>query len=75
MGYVRGQPVLVSRDDTWRSFVQKQELEVQVGDTLHIGDYTITIVDLDGDEVGVRIDSVDELIELGVEDGVVTIKS
>lgn len=55
--------------------MQKQELEVQVGDTLHIGDYTITIVDLDGDEVGVRIDSVDELIELGVEDGVVTIKS
>ena len=37
--------------------MQKQELEVQVGDTLHIGDYTITIVDVDGDEAAFRIDA------------------
>jgi co-chaperonin GroES (HSP10) len=51
--------------------VQEYEFELQVGDTLQLDEYTVTIVDIDGDEISVRIDSEDDLAQLKDEDGVV----
>ena len=52
--------------------MQEHEFELQVGDTLQIGDYSVTVVDIDGDEVSVRIDPAEFLDEVTIADGVVT---
>jgi sRNA-binding carbon storage regulator CsrA len=52
--------------------VQEYEFELQVGDTLQVGDYTVTVVDIDGDEVSVRIDPAEFLDEVTITDGVVS---
>jgi hypothetical protein len=52
--------------------VQEHEFELQVGDTLQVGDYTVMVVDIDGDEVSVRIDPAEFLDVVTIEDGVVT---
>lgn len=36
--------------------MREVELELSVGDVLRIGDYTVTVVDLDGAEVSFRVD-------------------
>ncbi|MGD9856625.1 MAG: hypothetical protein AB7U20_16885 [Planctomycetaceae bacterium] len=36
--------------------MQAQEIELSIGDCLQIGDHTVTIVDIEGDEVNFRID-------------------
>ena len=36
--------------------MQEQEIELAVGDSLQIGDYVVTVVDVEGDEVGFRIE-------------------
>ncbi len=51
--------------------MEEYEFELQVGDTLRLAEYTVTVVDIDGDEISVRIDSEDDLVELKDEDGVV----
>jgi hypothetical protein len=56
-------------------FVQEHQFELQVGDTLQVGDYTVMVVDIDGDEVSVRIDPAEFLDEVTVADGVVSTDS
>ena len=36
----------------------EQTIELSVGDIVHIGDRTLTVIDIDGDEVSFRIDEV-----------------
>lgn len=36
----------------------EQTFELSVGDILHIGDRTLTVIDIDGDEVSFRVDEV-----------------
>lgn len=52
--------------------MQEQEFELQVGDVLQVGEYTVMIVDIDGDEVSVRIDPAEFLDDVTIADGVVT---
>lgn len=52
--------------------MQEHEFELQVGDTLQVGDYTVMVVDIDGDEVSVRIDPAEFLDEVTIEEGVVS---
>lgn len=54
--------------------MQDEEYELQVGDTLQVGEYTITIVDIDRGEVSVRIDPPHQVDVLRVEEGVVTLE-
>jgi hypothetical protein len=37
----------------------ERELELSVGETLQIGDYLVTIIDIDGDEVSFRVDNLE----------------
>lgn len=37
----------------------EREIEVGVGDTLQVGDYFVTILDVEGDEIRIRIESED----------------
>jgi hypothetical protein len=46
----------------------ERELELSVGDTVQIGDTLVTVVDIDGDEVTFRVDS------LETEDCVVSLR-
>ena len=46
----------------------QHELELSVGDTVQIGDMLVTVVDIDGDEVSFRVDSVES------EECVVTVR-
>ena len=39
--------------------VQRQELELAVGDILRIGDTTVTVIDIENDEITFRIDDAD----------------
>lgn len=41
--------------------MDEHEFEFSVGDVLHVGDCTITVIDVDGPEVTLRIDRGDEL--------------
>jgi hypothetical protein len=47
--------------------VHEQEIELSIGEVVQIGDYVVTVVDIDGPEVSVRIDPVesDELVLSG----------
>ncbi|MEX0702718.1 MAG: hypothetical protein WD069_11550 [Planctomycetales bacterium] len=40
--------------------MKEHELELSIGEVLQIGEYTVTIVDIEGAEVGFRIDSLDD---------------
>lgn len=40
--------------------MKDHELELSIGEVLQVGDYTVTVVDIDGVEVGFRIDSMEE---------------
>lgn len=53
--------------------VQELDVELQVGDTLRIGEYLITVVDTDSDEVTFRIDPFEEPNEVRIKDDIVTI--
>lgn len=53
--------------------MQEQEIEMQVGETVQVGDYLVTVIDIDGDEVSVRIDAVLELAEVHVTNGIVSL--
>lgn len=35
----------------------EQELELSIGDVLHIGEYTVTVIDIDGGTVSFRFDT------------------
>lgn len=37
------------------------EVELSVGDTLHVGDYVLTVVDIEGSAVSFHIESLDSL--------------
>ena len=43
--------------DAWMSIVHEQEFDLLIGEALRIGDRIVTIVDVDGIEVGFRIDN------------------
>lgn len=36
----------------------EQTIELSVGDVVYIGDRTLTVIDIDGDEVSFRVDEV-----------------
>jgi len=36
--------------------MRERDLELAVGDTLRVGDYLLTLLDVEGDEVTLRID-------------------
>ncbi|MEX0717374.1 MAG: hypothetical protein WD066_12340 [Planctomycetaceae bacterium] len=40
--------------------MKDHELELSIGEILQVGEYTVTVVDIDGAEVGFRIDSLEE---------------
>lgn len=46
----------VHKCDSRRAAVQEQQLEVSVGDVIQIGDYVVTVVDIDGTDVSFRVD-------------------
>lgn len=37
--------------------VNESEVELSLGETVQIGDYSVTILDVDGDTIHIRIDS------------------
>ena len=41
-----------------RTIVPEQTIELAVGDVVYIGDRTLTVIDIDGDEVSFRVDEV-----------------
>jgi hypothetical protein len=41
---------------TWRLTVQLHELELTVGDVLQIGEYTVTVLDIENGEVTFRVE-------------------
>ena len=47
--------------------MQEQEIELAVGDVVQIGQYTVTVIDIDGLEVSFRVDSL-EFDEFAIED-------
>jgi hypothetical protein len=51
--------------------VQEHEFELTVGETVQIGDYFVTVVDTESDDVSVRVDPVEESVELQFVDGVI----
>lgn len=40
--------------------MNESEVELSAGETVQIGDYSVTIVDVDGDRIHFRIDSADD---------------
>lgn len=40
--------------------MNESEVELSPGETVQIGDYSVTILEVDGDEIHFRIDSPDE---------------
>ncbi len=36
--------------------MQEQEIELSIGDSLQLGQHTVTVIDIDGGEVSFRID-------------------
>lgn len=51
---------------TWRSAVLLHEIELTVGEVVQIGEYTVTVIDLENGEVTFRIhtpDADDEVVE------------
>ncbi len=36
--------------------VNESEVELSLGETVQIGDYSVTIIDIDGDEIQFRVD-------------------
>ena len=51
--------------------MQEHELELTVGETVQIGEYFVTLVDTESEDVSVRIDPVEESVELQFVDGVI----
>ena len=47
--------------------MQEREIELAVGDAVRIGQYTVTVIDIDGPEVSFRVDSL-ESDEFAIED-------
>ena len=45
--------IVVFRSNT----LQEIQIELSVGETLRIGDYTVTLLEIDGDELVVELDS------------------
>ena len=41
------------------------EFELAVGDTIHVGDHTVTIIDFDGSEVVFRVDDPESIEPIG----------
>lgn len=42
--------------------MEQQEIELSIGDTFQVGDYFVTVIDIEGDEISVKIET-----ELGEE--------
>lgn len=53
--------------------MQEQEIELAVGDTVQIGDYAVTVVDIDAEDISVRVDHVEEAGEIRFVDGMIVI--
>lgn len=46
--------------------MQEQEIELSIGDSLQIGEHTVTVVDVEGDKVSFRVDHEDELQQVNI---------
>lgn len=46
--------------------MNEHEFELSIGEVLQVGEYTVTVVDIDGAEVGFRIDTRDDCEEVAV---------
>jgi hypothetical protein len=55
--------------------MQEQEIEMELGESIEIGEFTITLVDLEDGEVSLRIDPKDDFDEVCITDGVVRKRS
>lgn len=47
-----------------RNSVQEVEIELHLGETIQVGDNFYTVIDIDGGEVNIRVDSFEEFTEL-----------
>ena len=56
-----------TRNHFWRFLVQEQEIELSIGDSLQIGQHTVTVVDIDGGDVSFRIDHEEDEQPVSVE--------
>lgn len=43
--------------------MELQELDLAVGDVVQIGEYTVTVIDIENDDVTLRVDQPDETNE------------
>ncbi|MDA1014289.1 MAG: hypothetical protein O3A00_07525 [Planctomycetota bacterium] len=41
--------------------VHETELELNVGDCFQVGDYVVTVIDTDGEEISFRVDEADSI--------------
>jgi hypothetical protein len=46
--------------------VQEQEIELSIGDSIQIGQHTVTVIDIEGTEVCFRIEHEEEQEEISV---------
>lgn len=47
--------------------MQEQEIELSIGDSLQIGEHTMTIVDIEGDKVTFRVDHEEDFHQVSIE--------
>lgn len=47
--------------------MQLHELELMVGDVLQVGEYTVTVLDIENGEVSFRVDEPEQTDEAGVD--------
>ncbi len=45
--------------------MHSHEFELAIGDTIHVGDHTLTVVDMDGAEVIFRVDDPESIEPIG----------
>jgi len=53
--------------------VHEQEIELSIGDSLQIGEHTVTIVEIEGDKVTFRVDHEEDFQLVSIEGGYETI--
>lgn len=46
--------------------MQEQEIELSIGDSIHIGQHTVTVIDIEGAEVCFQIEHEEDQAEIGV---------
>ena len=47
-------------DGSRRKLVNESEVELSLGETVQIGDYSVTIIDIEGDQIQFRVDASEE---------------